>query len=99
VITPLNFAYFTKYTIEEVIILPILAIVQGTTRMIASKLLMHATREVTYESGTFFKVKESVTNARNSLCFVSYPNDPYQAPINSLNTYVQSISNLEKYDT
>ena len=42
IITPLNFAYYAKYSLEEMIILPILSIVQGTHALKTSPDAMHS---------------------------------------------------------
>lgn len=42
IITPLNFAYYAKYNLEEMIIFPILSIVQGTHALKTSADAMHS---------------------------------------------------------
>jgi hypothetical protein len=94
VITPLNFAYFAKYTIEEVIILPILAITQNTPTLRASQVSMHSIPKNTYFSSAYFAIEEPRTKNQNSFCFVSYPNNPSKIDNASLSSYLQSLANL-----
>lgn len=74
-LTPLNFAYFNRFVLEEMIILPIAALLQKTERLRCITALLHG-----YETA-LVQFKEFVLEPRpalkDHLCFVSYPSDPY----------------------
>mgnify|MGYP000962641634 CR=1 FL=1 len=40
-ISPLNFAFYARYTMEEILILPILAITQGTENLVTCSDIFH----------------------------------------------------------
>ena len=78
IVTPLNFAHFNKYTIENMFIAPILALTQKTNSLFAIKGTWHVFDEAVIQFKEFALQKPSLEDSRrlSSFCFVSYPLDP-----------------------
>ena len=77
IITPLNFAFFNKYTLEEMIIFPILALLQHSDRLKGFEEVVHSfDRSVVVFKE--FKLYQPNEQAKDLPCFLSFPNDPRQ---------------------
>ena len=74
-ITPLNFAYFSKFILEEIIILPLLALLQKSDRIDGFQSLGHSFEEdhIQFKEFPLNNVKENKVH----LCFVGYPSNPF----------------------
>ena len=93
-VTPLNFAYYSKYVLEEILIVPILAILQKSSKLGRIDSLVHS-----FE-WPHVQFKEFPLSQRQStihhLCFVAFPTDPFSAEPQKLRQYLKSLRAMKK---
>ena len=90
VCTPLNFAFFNKFTIEEMITYPILAGVQGSPKLKKIDKCLHGleSSQVQFKE---FMMKPPIVGHFPELCFVSYPADPFISEETDFTNYLSSL--------
>lgn len=88
-ITPVNYAYYGRYTVEELLVRPILGIVWGTVGMVGVGGGVVYGFDVAYGSSREFAIKQvgrvadrngrrNRNTVKSPTCFVSYPVIPTQ---------------------
>jgi hypothetical protein len=94
VISPVNFAFYTRYTLEEALVLPILSILQEAkpSRMRGMEQVVHSVRRRGVLSvGLDFGLVAPVAE-KHSVCFVSYPSDPAMIDVAQFLKYFSSVT-------
>ena len=76
-ITPLNFAFYNKFLLEEMIIYPIVAILQKSSKLIPIESVLHAYEKTAIQFKEFV-LKPHNKTVSNHLCFVASPSNPYE---------------------
>ena len=76
-VTPLNFAYYSKYVLEEILIVPILAILQKSDRLVRIDSVVHSF-EWPHVQFKEFPLSQRQSNFHH-LCFVAFPTNPFTA--------------------
>lgn len=90
-LSPLSFAYYSKYTFEELLIIPLLVLHQKKGSLFGSDRIMHDLQISYIQARQVVLIQPQ--SRQNSLCFISYPNVPQR--ISSVDTlgYLDSIFN------
>ena len=90
VVTPTNFGYYAKYTVEEALLIPNLVLFQGSGRIYTNARLMHGF------SVSFIQFHKlalgSLAKSKDLVCFISYPNQPDQISVSNAKEYLDSIT-------
>ena len=93
-ITPLNFAYFNKFILEEILILPLLALLQKSARLVSFNSLGHAVEEeqMQFKEFPLANLKEN----KEHVCFVAYPSNPYELNEKQVEGFADSLKAMSK---
>lgn len=92
-VTPLSFAYYTAYTLDQMIIVPLLALTQNSQNLInLSKSILNCNRP---SLNMIEYLLSGPSKEVNSLCFVSYPTIPSGSNENQLTNYLSSIDSMK----
>ena len=76
-ITPLNYGYYNKFLVEEMLILPILALLQNSPNLIPLNSVSHSFDRINFASKYFpLNPNPEIIDAPY-LCVVSHPSNPY----------------------
>ena len=77
-ITPLNYGYYNKFSVEEMLILPILALLQDSTHLIPLNSTLHSFDSINFANKQFaLSPNPTITDATHHMCVVSHPSNPY----------------------
>ena len=90
IVTPLNFAFYSKYTLEEMILYPILALLQGSAQLRPFDDVVHSFDRsvVQFKEFALYQPEEP---SKDLPCFVSLPEDPRRASVSALKEYLRSL--------
>ena len=94
VVTPLNFAYYSKYVLEEILIVPILAVLQKSDRIARIHPLVHSF-EWSHVQFKEFPLTQRAASTKH-LCFVGFPTDPSSVEPEKLQQYLDSLKTMKK---
>ena len=73
-ITPLNFAYYSKYVLDEIIAMPVIAILQKSNQLIKIDTILHSFEWAHVQFKEFPLVPKP--GSIKHLCFVAFPTNP-----------------------
>lgn len=88
-LTPTNFAYYTRYTLDEIIIIPLLIVCQSAGTIVSGKPIIHKS-DFKLSSYNLYGLRSPQLD-ENSLCFVSTPSDSTLHDEKEAMTYLRSI--------
>ena len=93
-LTPLNFAYFNKFILEEILILPLLALLQKSPRLVGFHSLGHAVEEEQMQFKEF--PLANLKQNKEHVCFVAYPSNPYSLDEKEVEGFAASLKSVDK---
>ena len=93
-LTPLNFAYFNKFILEEILILPLLALLQKSPRLVGFHSLGHAVEEEQMQFKEF--PLANLKQNKDHVCFVAYPSNPYLLDEKEVEGFASSLKSIDK---
>lgn len=73
-VTPLNLAYYSKYVLDEIIVMPVIAILQKSNRLAKISETIHS-YDWPHVQFKEFSLTQKAANVKH-LCFVAFPTDP-----------------------
>ena len=76
-ITPLNYGYYNKFLVEEMLILPILALLQNSPNLIPLNSVSHSFDRINFANKYFSLNPNPEIIDAPYLCVVSHPSNPY----------------------
>ena len=92
--TPLNFAYYSKYVLDEIVVTPVVALLQKSKRLAKIEQAIHS-----YE-WPHVQFKEFPLSQRKAsphhLCFLAFPTDPSSVEPQELKDYLRSLRAMKK---
>lgn len=97
VVTPLNFAFYNKFTIEEMITYPILAGVQGSPKLKRLDKCWHGLESSQAQFKEFVLAPPTSSHSPD-LCFVSYPADPFASDEADFKNYISSLISMHGHE-
>ena len=93
-VTPLNFAFYSKYVLEEIIVVPILAILQKSEKLEKIHSVVHSF-EWAHVQFKEFPLSQKNSTIRH-FCFVAFPTDPFSTEPSKLKGYFNSLRSMLK---
>ena len=93
-VTPLNFAYYSKYVLEEILVVPIVAILQKSERLIRIHPILHSF-EWAHVQFKEFPLTQKAGSPKH-LCFVAFPINPSSIEPEKFKEYLSSLKRMKK---
>lgn len=90
-VTPVNFAFMTMYTVEEMLLMPTLILAQSAKTLFETDAVLHSVNGVFGSSHLFSLAQPPAQKDKKSVCFVSAPSNPFAVSREEFLSHSKSI--------